>query len=314
MKPLISTIVPIYNAETTIKRCVESLLINKLHNIEIILVDDGSKDNSGKLCDDIAKTDRRIKVIHQNNAGVSNARNNGIELATGDWISFVDSDDWVSEDYYDTLLSAIHQKEFDILFWGAIDVFPNRQIKKCLTDGFYTGVINMQEEIVALKTAKCYNLFGFTWNKLFKADIILRNKIRFERALSLNEDEVFTLDYLRYCSNIATTSSALYFYNKSNETSLTSKKKMASDYLLLSECYNRNVDWFSFLPLRNYYLLAVANNILNATKTNNCADLREQLLSTLQAIPYDVIKSSKRLFVLKYFACSLWNKCLIRII
>ena len=78
MKPLISTIVPIYNAATTIKRCVESLLINKLHNIEVILVDDGSKDNSGKLCDDLAKADRRIKVIHQNNAGVSNARNNGI--------------------------------------------------------------------------------------------------------------------------------------------------------------------------------------------------------------------------------------------
>lgn len=314
MKPLISTIVPIYNAATTIKRCVESLLINKLHNIEVILVDDGSKDNSGKLCDDLAKADRRIKVIHQNNAGVSNARNNGIELATGDWISFVDSDDWVSEDYYDTLLTAIHKKEFDILFWGAIDVFPNRQIKKCLTDGFYTGGINMQEEIVALKTAKCHNLFGFTWNKLFKADIVLRNKIRFERALSLNEDEVFTLDYLRYCSNIATTSSLLYFYNKTNEKSLTSKKKVAFDYLLLSECYNRNINWLSFYPLRNYYLLAVANNILKAAKINNSIEVRKKLLSTLYDIPYDVIKSSKRLFVLKYFACSFWYKYLIKII
>ncbi len=118
MKDLISVIVPVYNMEKYLDRCVESL-INQTHkNLEIILIDDGSRDSSPQLCDDWASKDNRVKVIHKQNAGVSSARNDGIAVANGDFIAFIDSDDWIDETMYEKMIQKQKELDYDIVFAG----------------------------------------------------------------------------------------------------------------------------------------------------------------------------------------------------
>lgn len=114
MSPQISLIIPVYNVENYIIRCLESTIHQTYINLEIILVDDGSTDNSGKICDEYALSDKRITVIHQTNQGLSMARNNGIDVATGDYISFIDSDDWIEHDMYEFLYHNLIQYKADI--------------------------------------------------------------------------------------------------------------------------------------------------------------------------------------------------------
>src|SRR4051794_4889210 len=112
--PKISIVVPVYKVEKYIKRCVDSILAQTYQDFELILVDDGSPDNCGKICDSLAKQDKRIKVIHKENGGLSTARNAGIDVAVGEYIGFVDSDDWVTKDMFEYLLNLIEDNECDI--------------------------------------------------------------------------------------------------------------------------------------------------------------------------------------------------------
>ena len=107
MEDLISVIVPVYNVEKYLNKCIDSIINQTYKNLEIILVDDGSQDSSGKICDEYTKKDNRIKVIHKENGGVSSARNIGLNNATGEWIAFIDADDWVDEEYLQTLFNRI---------------------------------------------------------------------------------------------------------------------------------------------------------------------------------------------------------------
>jgi len=118
MQPVISIIVPVYNAELTLVRCVDSILNQTLTDFELLLVDDGSRDDSGRICDEYVKKDKRIRVFHKENGGVSSARNLGLSKAVGKWIAFADSDDWCDPLMYETLLSAAETNGFDIQFCG----------------------------------------------------------------------------------------------------------------------------------------------------------------------------------------------------
>ncbi|MCR5761409.1 MAG: glycosyltransferase [Sphaerochaetaceae bacterium] len=131
MKDLISVIVPIYKVEKYLSKCIDSILNQTYANLEIILVDDGSPDNCGKICDDYAVQDNRIKVIHQKNGGVSKARNNGVKASTGSFISFVDSDDWIENDYIESLYLKINKDDVDLAICGykSINAKQNNNIK-----------------------------------------------------------------------------------------------------------------------------------------------------------------------------------------
>lgn len=113
MNNLISVIVPVYKVEKYIKKCIESIINQTYENLEIILVDDGSPDNCGKICDEYAKKDKRIKVIHKENGGVSSARNLGLEKSNGQYITFIDSDDWIEEEYCEILLTTLKEQNAD---------------------------------------------------------------------------------------------------------------------------------------------------------------------------------------------------------
>ena len=125
MNSLISVIVPIYNVEKYLDRCVESIINQTYKNLEIILVDDGSPDNCTQMCDDYAKKDSRIRVVHKENGGLSDARNAGMEVATGEYVSFIDSDDYISLDFYETLFQTMIDNDSDIVECSVVKFYEN---------------------------------------------------------------------------------------------------------------------------------------------------------------------------------------------
>lgn len=260
--PKISVIVPVYNAEQYISHCIECVLAQTFRDFELLLIDDGSTDNSGKICDEYEKKDSRIKVIHKINAGVSAARNDGINIALGTLVSFVDSDDWVEKDYLQTIIDNLCDN--DILFWGS--VWHLEDGCSCsISFGNLTFLDNVEQGLLfLLKNDIRINYLGFTWNKVFKKDIIDRYNIRFVENLSVSEDEVFTIDYCKHIKSMRVIENHIYHYLWKKQ-GLTHKKKNRSDYLLLiSSLYNSMSNTFVNQDLRLLYLnriVCLYNNV-----------------------------------------------------
>lgn len=205
----ISIIVPIYNVEPYIGKCVESLVIQTYPNIEILLIDDGSTDNSGKVCDSLQeKYPEKVKVIHSDNRGLSAARNIGINNSTGSMIGFVDGDDWVEKEMFETLHKLITENNADLSVCGVKYDFDNDESSLYKTD---KSELCNQKEIY-------YNLInnnqflGYACNKLFKRELI--QNLRFDEDLFSSEDIDFCSKYARGCSKAAYNDSELYHYRQ----------------------------------------------------------------------------------------------------
>ena len=162
--PLISVIVPIYNVEKYLDRCVDSIINQTYKNLEIILVDDGSPDNCPQMCDDYAKKDSRIKVVHKENGGLSDARNVGMEVATGEYVSFIDSDDYISLDFYETLLETIVDNDSDIVECGVVKFYEDNSFDKYSDDLKVTNydTVDGLEGLINENPFKQH-----VWNKLY---------------------------------------------------------------------------------------------------------------------------------------------------
>ena len=193
MLKLISIIVPIYNVENYLNACVDSILSQTYENIEIILVDDGSTDSSGEICDRYAQMDSRVAVIHKVNGGLSDARNAGLELVHGDYLMFCDGDDWLEKDVLQKVYETIDEKDADVAIWGYYADFVDlneelmhRDIHKC-SDIVCTKKLNAD----CLLDRENLGLVGYAWNKLYKASLIFENGFTFRKGLSLVEDIVF---------------------------------------------------------------------------------------------------------------------------
>lgn len=218
----VSVIIPIYNTEKYLKKCLNSI-INQTHkNLEIILVDDGSTDNSGKIADDYAKKDKRIKVIHQKNQGQSTARNNGLKKATGDFVSFIDSDDEISKDFYQKHLATFNE-DTAVSACGA----HYKRLKLESSEDVYIDPLRARKKH---ESKKAYILYLLTmdgrmyWsvNKLFRADVA--KKCHFDKSLNFGEDTKFVLEYLKKAKGeIAFILEPLYIYNFGTETSTVNK-------------------------------------------------------------------------------------------
>lgn len=164
---VISIIVPIYKVEKYLEKCINSIIKQTYKNLEIILVDDGSPDNCGKICDEYAKKDSRIKVIHKPNGGISDARNAGIQMATGDYIGFVDSDDYIEKDMYEILINNLKKEKADISVISNYEVYGNKIINT-KKQGIY-AVMSSEETIIKMNS---FGYFGVgLWDKLYKAEL-----------------------------------------------------------------------------------------------------------------------------------------------
>lgn len=199
--PLISIIVPVYKVEKYIHRCIKSILFQTFSNFELILIDDGSPDKSGIICDEYAKKDKRIKVFHQKNGGVSNARNNGIEHAQGTWISFIDSDDYIEKAYYEHLIQFSNN---DWIIGGFKTELHIEKLKK---------ISYSETDFGEFWDSHFHRLYSTVpWGKLYKKEIIQNNHIQFDTQIRLGEDLIFNLEYVRNCKTIQLIDSSQYIY------------------------------------------------------------------------------------------------------
>lgn len=220
--PEISVIVPVYNAEKTIQRCVDSIRQQTFRDMEIILIDDGSKDASGALCDSFAKEDDRIRVLHKENAGVSAARNIGMEMATGTYIQFVDSDDALPKDFCETLMHAQNANGKEAFVWsGCQTVTGISEAGKGECIQYSNQDIDRLSRRDILKLSGKY-LLNSPWNKLFHTDIIRNSKLRMEEGLNIAEDLQFVMQYMDACGDVPVIicNTAYYYYYRVGQASL----------------------------------------------------------------------------------------------
>lgn len=195
LSPKISVIVPIYKTERYLQGCIDSILSQTFCDFELLLIDDGSPDNSGKLCDKYVSKDSRVRVFHKKNGGVSSARNIGIENANGEWIYFLDSDDALYPNTFSILLKNICEDVAYVMAGYVIYNEVGEEIYSISTKR--TDVINARDAISQMFAPKDYLYHGYLWNKLFRLDIIKRNNLRFAENIYFNEDRLFNVLYLR---------------------------------------------------------------------------------------------------------------------
>ena len=208
-KAYVSVIVPIYKAEGTLEAAVKSIQVQTYKNIEIILVDDGSPDNSGAICDRLAQDDRRIKVIHKQNGGVSSARNEGIFQATSDFLCFVDADDEIDPTMVEKLVKEQNETGAQLVTAG-ITEYHEKQIKNTVEkDCRIDFAVSLNEQVVGICSKY---IMAFSTAKLFLRKILVENNLLFSKKLVLGEDHLLVFQYLYYCDKISFINEPLYRY------------------------------------------------------------------------------------------------------
>lgn len=218
---LVSIIIPVYNSEQYISRCINSIINQNYKKIEIICIDDGSRDSSLNIINDYVNKDNRIKVYSQPNSGPSIARNYGLDMANGEYITFCDSDDYLESSYIQELVQAMEQLDVDIVASGYIDISKYGTV---LLNDFW----NNKSNTVRLEFVNSIfsGVGGTLWGKLFKKEIISNNKLRLKPNIYMCEDMVFVLAYSMICRSYGVINQNLYNYYRLNENSISKKMDM----------------------------------------------------------------------------------------
>lgn len=226
MEPKMSIIVPVYNVEKYLRKCIESILNQTFKDFELILVNDGSLDKCGEICDEYVKKDKRIKVIHKNNGGQSSARNAALDIAQGDYIGFVDSDDWIDPDMYETLYNLIIKSKKDIANISFTKVFKNKK------EIFSSHQEILLEKMTAMEELINHKLYGnYFWANLFKSSLI--KQFRFKEGI-IFEDVDLMYRIFDKSNGIITIGAPKYNYlQRENSTINTYKKNKNIDFHLI---------------------------------------------------------------------------------
>ena len=231
---LVSVIVPVYKVERYIRHCVNSLMEQEYKNIEIVLVDDGSPDSCGRIIDTLAQQDDRVLAIHKANGGVSSARNAGVEASHGDWIMFVDGDDWVDPDYVSYFLGLVEQSGSSIGF----DTTNHVEEKRATDDG------NDQVAIVPSETAIEWiyseRIFVAVWNKIYRADLL--KKIRFSEDIWYGEGMLFNVEVLQLMDSVVVGSRSVY-HQTFNPRSAMRRFDLQSNYCGIASLWLQRSKW-----------------------------------------------------------------------
>lgn len=252
MNPLISIIIPIYNSQHTISRCIESVIKQTLQDYEIILINDGSTDNSEFICKEYAKLYPQIRFFTKENGGVSQTRNYGLAQSKGKYITFVDADDFIEENYLEELYKG---KDYDLAFINiAKYCLDKRQKENSIIKSFTTKSIKIPDKNTErLIIENDLLAIGFPWGKLFKKEIIDSNNLKFNEQLSNHEDHLFYFDYLIHCKTIYLSNCICYNYTYSiNSKSLTHTLPTYQTLLKASnEFIYRYPYLFKYLDIKN---------------------------------------------------------------
>ncbi|WP_350288808.1 glycosyltransferase family 2 protein [uncultured Croceitalea sp.] len=235
--PIVSVIVPIYGIEAYLPKCIDSLLDQSFSNFELILVDDGSPDNCSKICDNYAKRDTRIKVIHKENGGLLSARKAGLEAAKGKYVSYVDGDDWVDRYYLDILIKLAEVNSSDLVVTGHFREFDGKieTIKP-----HYTGTFNEDEIRSSILPKVIYNgrfceheISTYVWNKLFKKDLLIQVLFDIPNEIIMGEDAAITYAYLALSKKLTISKIPLYYYRQRHDSIVKSIENPKMEYYRL---------------------------------------------------------------------------------
>lgn len=308
-KHKISVIIPVYNVDMYIEKCLDSIINQTYKNLEIILIDDGSTDGSGKKCDSYACKDNRIKVIHQKNCGLSAARNRGLDVATGEYIVFADSDDWIEPNMYSCLIQQLIENNADIVYCG---FYVEKGTSEVHT--LPTCFVERQKDFQG-KVIRSDWLYSVVWNKMFKKSII--EKTRFNTMLDYSEDAFFLYEISKNTNSVYFFNKPLYHYNKMNSTSVTATRDFSKSLLYVREFFAKDVRCDAEL-----HRIAIASLVQSFTMLINWAiktkNIKKCIEWTNRLKPYkkdifnnDNISSRKKvlLFLLFYFRYIYYALC-----
>lgn len=301
MKPLVSTIVPIYNSEKYLRRCLNSLIAQTYGSMEIILVNDGSTDASAAICDEYASQDQRIKVIHKANAGVSQARNSGLDVASGIYIHYTDSDDWLEANAYEILVNVAENNDCDVVRYNAYNS-SNAIVNQAPYKGLYSGEALENDVMLSYIGSPKYGgefLLGVPWLYFFKRSLIEKHHVRFNKNMFRCEDRLFTLTTLLSAKKMAFIDDALYHYETS-AGSLSNKYdpiRWLQELQYLTEIQKEytSIKWADFVieadkRIENEYVLRAVVSVNNEFFSNNENSFSKKYSNTKTIISHDQLK------------------------
>lgn len=304
LNPQLSIIIPVYKAESYLSICLDSIISQTFTDWECILIDDGSPDNCGDICDLYAKKDNRFIVVHKANEGVSVARNKGIEIAKGKWISFVDSDDYLDNITYENVIKIAEQRQADLMQWGISLETDGKLIKEIpCKDGW----INNQQILDYFEPSTCH--------KLFLRKIVYDNNIRFPNGLTLSEDRLFSFIYYLKASKIYGVKNCFYHYRiyKNSSTHKMSEKNLYDEVEIirlmeLAVTQNSSEEVFKEILIKQK--IEAKNHALFLLEKPNC-NLWRQLYP--EVIPVLIKSKDKKilLYLLLYFHIDFLVKMII---
>lgn len=278
-EPKISVIVPIYKAEKYVRRCIDSILAQTFEDFELLLIDDGSPDNSGKICDEYSHKDSRIRVVHKENGGVSSARQCGLYYARGEYIIHADPDDWIDEDMYEEMYNEAIHREADLVICDFKFEYSN---SKSLT--VFQDFEQLNSLSVLKKIYQC--MYGCCWNKLVKRSCIINYNIQFPKELFYGEDLYVNTCLLSHPIKIAYVSKPFYHYDQiMNQNSLIRRplEQLFLQSKLLYTLLEKNISSSVFFEIRSYLLCTQASIALRLGQPyidnfqRDYTDLREHI-------------------------------------
>lgn len=282
-----SIIVPVYNVEQWLERCIKSILNQTYEDFEVILVDDGSPDCSGAICDKYGQIDSRIRVIHKENGGLSSARNTGMNMSEGDYIVFIDSDDYIKDNLLESVNESIEKYHTDIIMFGYEMFLSKNKILPLFKKGL---ISNPKEGAINIERPNFNNEFCFTWRYVFRREFLNNNNMVFNETIKVAEDTIFNMECIFLSDSMYVIDEALYIYNDANNESIMRRKYKPNYHIDLNKQYldkkrilkKYNINHKKFLNDYNYYYVYIViqnciKNICLGEKGNIYRDLKELL-------------------------------------
>lgn len=280
----VSIIVPIYNVEAELRKCVSSILAQTFKDIEVILVDDGSPDNCGTICDEFASKDNRVVVIHKENGGLVNARKSGLEKSTGKFISYVDGDDWIEENFIQNLVDCQKKYDVDIVAAGFSKDIGNISDghANVIPSGYYDKqklIVEVYPKMICAGNYFYFGICSYVWNKLFKKELLWDSQMAVDPRISVGEDTSVVFSVLLKCNSLYISEDTSYHYYQKAFSMLKSMDSLEKE--------KEKVGWL------NDYLV---NSLKDAPIEYNLMGQIERYIDSLRIIRYGETKNTQNRF------------------
>tara|TARA_B100000787_G_scaffold169992_1_gene163320 strand:- start:4383 stop:5375 length:993 start_codon:yes stop_codon:yes gene_type:complete len=292
ISPKISCIVPVYNASKHLNQCIDSILSQTYSNFELLLINDGSTDNSGEICDLKASSDERIQVYHNKNKGVSSARNTGIKESNGEYICFIDSDDWINQNTFLEISKSLVKNNTDFVIWGMKLRYANYakelNVPNC---NYYSKLDDIRLLLVKIDLA---GLLESPCNKLYNNIIIKKNNLFFDEEVSYLEDMKFNCNYIQKINSICSINTPFYNYRKEINSSSLSKNYPLNLVELIQEINSLRIKLFSpFLgAYKDEYTLFLKSLLDRAKMSLNIEMYSKNVTSKMRKHNWDMLLKS----------------------